>query len=1033
MKNRIIKNIQERLIKLDWLISLNLILFIISFFSFNNILIGQEFIERNISNITFSPNYIEDHTIFICVWGSGLYKSEDNGNTWDKIDVSSDSDKYFIGFAFSPAYNQDSTIFVGSEKLYRSKNKGVNWENLWQFGGSCLITDISMSPNIINDQTVYVATYGGSVKRNTAGGDGWWEQMHTEHFFDWCVTLSPNFSNDSTLFVGTAGGGIKASTDRGDSWEHASSDDPHWGASVRSIRIPEEFEQNKKVFAATDDKGVLKSENAGSSWFSINNGLTNSFCTTLTLSPDFESDHSMFVGSADGIFKSNNEGETWLPSSNGMTTPYIYSISTSPNYSVDQTVFAGTDEGLFKSSDAGVSWNHMNSDLEVSTIPNITKSPFIFDVQPSISIGSDGGLHIAWLGLYASFGTPDGVVEDVFYLKKENGIWSKPIKISVPTGYYSKNISLSVDKLGHPHIVFRRSTDQSQSLSEDDIFYTNNTGAGFLEPVKVIDGGYYNDWLRNPLEPSLALDSNGVAHIVYLAGYTGNLWYTNNHNGSFITPIKIINDDTRALGVDISSDGNGKIHVAVEAVYPGVNTQTEIYYTNNLSGNFSSLQKLSSDGGDTPIITIDSQDKVHIAFYRISSGWKQVGYINNKAGSFSNPQYLMGYHHPSMTLDSYGNVHIAAQQQSGSPWGMFVNQIAYANNIGGQFINRPITRLTSGVATAQKRYIAVSPDDSIHIVFANSTLGGYDISHLCFPSNSSMFEPPVADFLVDRARGASGLRVSFTDLSQGYVASRMWNFGDGQTSTNENPNHTYYSDSLRTYTVSLIIEGCGSDSISKVNYITVTGDNHAPILSDNTIDPTIGNLNTEFVYSVTYSDFDGDPPEHAHIGIDGSSWQDMEKISGDCLVGAVYQYTTKLCEGEHNYWFQFVDSDGYHWVLSPASGKFTGPSVLTTAVHTINSGNLPKEINLYHNFPNPFNSSTTINYQIPKLSHIKIQIFNISGQLIRILQDSKQLPGYYTIIWDGRDDFNKSLPSGIYFCKFNADNYNKVIKLSVLK
>jgi PKD repeat protein len=68
--------------------------------------------------------------------------------------------------------------------------------------------------------------------------------------------------------------------------------------------------------------------------------------------------------------------------------------------------------------------------------------------------------------------------------------------------------------------------------------------------------------------------------------------------------------------------------------------------------------------------------------------------------------------------------------------------------------------------------------------------------------------------------GSPPLAVSFTDLSNGSISSWLWDFGDGTTSSNENPSHTYNSE--RVYTVSLRVTGSGgSDTETKVNYIVV--------------------------------------------------------------------------------------------------------------------------------------------------------------------------------------------------------------------
>lgn len=80
---------------------------------------------------------------------------------------------------------------------------------------------------------------------------------------------------------------------------------------------------------------------------------------------------------------------------------------------------------------------------------------------------------------------------------------------------------------------------------------------------------------------------------------------------------------------------------------------------------------------------------------------------------------------------------------------------------------------------------------------------------------------PVADFEGSPVSGTSPLRVDFSDLSTGNPTSWLWDFGDGNTSTEENPQNVY--SSVGTYTVSLTVENAdGSDSVTKEDYITVT-------------------------------------------------------------------------------------------------------------------------------------------------------------------------------------------------------------------
>ena len=79
---------------------------------------------------------------------------------------------------------------------------------------------------------------------------------------------------------------------------------------------------------------------------------------------------------------------------------------------------------------------------------------------------------------------------------------------------------------------------------------------------------------------------------------------------------------------------------------------------------------------------------------------------------------------------------------------------------------------------------------------------------------------PVANFTADTVKGMAPLSVNFSDQSTGSITSWAWNFGDGGSSTEQDPNYTYSSSG--TYAVSLTVEGPGgSDTETKTDYITV--------------------------------------------------------------------------------------------------------------------------------------------------------------------------------------------------------------------
>jgi hypothetical protein len=69
---------------------------------------------------------------------------------------------------------------------------------------------------------------------------------------------------------------------------------------------------------------------------------------------------------------------------------------------------------------------------------------------------------------------------------------------------------------------------------------------------------------------------------------------------------------------------------------------------------------------------------------------------------------------------------------------------------------------------------------------------------------------------------------------------------------------------------------------------------------------------------------------------------------------------------------------------------------------------------LYQNSPNPFNNSTSIRYEIPRISQVELAIHNINGQKIKSIVNEKQLPGSYSYIWNGDLDNGVKAPNGIY-------------------
>lgn len=85
------------------------------------------------------------------------------------------------------------------------------------------------------------------------------------------------------------------------------------------------------------------------------------------------------------------------------------------------------------------------------------------------------------------------------------------------------------------------------------------------------------------------------------------------------------------------------------------------------------------------------------------------------------------------------------------------------------------------------------------------------------------------------------------------------------------------------------------------------------------------------------------------------------------------------------------------------------------------------------NYPNPFNPATTISYFLPQSSPVRLAVFNLLGQSVRILVDGEQPAGSHSVSWDGTDNQGNPLASGIYFCRLQANNLFEVNRMLLLK
>lgn len=94
---------------------------------------------------------------------------------------------------------------------------------------------------------------------------------------------------------------------------------------------------------------------------------------------------------------------------------------------------------------------------------------------------------------------------------------------------------------------------------------------------------------------------------------------------------------------------------------------------------------------------------------------------------------------------------------------------------------------------------------------------------------------------------------------------------------------------------------------------------------------------------------------------------------------------------------------------------------------------LPDRYDLHANFPNPFNPVTTIRYDLKAEGVVSLNIYNLLGQKVRTLVESRQSAGFKTVDWDGRNDAGQQVATGIYLYRLDAGDFVRTRKMLLIK
>lgn len=414
------------------------------------------------------------------------------------------------------------------------------------------------------------------------------------------------------------------------------------------------------------------------------------------------------------------------------------------------------------------------------------------------------------------------------------------------------------------------------------------------------------------------------------------------------------------------------------------------------------FQRLTADGapigvnsriyyGNGPDVSV-ADDGSFVITYQYS---QEIRYqMFTSAGDSTGPQrtasdtsYNFRYY-PSIDMDAIGNFIISWYDYRDGDVNIYAQRFdLLGDTIGVNFrVNDDV-----GTASQEKPVVAVSPSGRFLITWHDYRNGDYDIYGQVYDASGS---PVSTNFRIDNDAGTNDQYYpDAAVLSDGNFIVAWYDY--------RSPMGIYAQviDSLGApvgvnFKVSDLMGYYPSVSASPIGGFVITWDNYSypdydifaqrynpdytPDSSDYQVNNEIEGLNPDQLY-----------PD---VATDGTNiifvWQDAKWQHGWDIAAKVVSYD-----------WTYIEEEGRE---------------ITTSISS---------------YPNPFFGSTMIRYSVNTLTNVDIRIYDLSGRERRTLVKGRKTTGEYQIRWNGRDNKGRKVPAGVYFCRINAGERKKSIKI----
>ena len=422
---------------------------------------------KHVMSIALVPDYGKNRTVYVTTWYDAVYRSADGGDTWEVLRKGISHDRqanapdyhvpHFRDLKLSSDFKLDGTLFLaGFDGFFKSTDRGQEWKKI-EILPVMLIRGFGISPSFNDNYCVGITTYGGGAYNSIDRGNSWEVLnfgLRTTRLSD--IEYSPDYWKDQLIFSASSQRFL-IFNNHPNRWRQVQLEYDGWRKPAArilkrvfnvpnehllkkrhrakiwpmAIAISPEYIKDHTIFIGTRRHGVLKSQNGGVSWSSIDNWRWPiGFIYSLCVSPNFGSDQTLFAAvRGHGIYKSADGGVSWKSSNKGFEffqevnrpiasnyniDPVLFSslkevyLEISPNYKNDRTVFAFSGVGLFKTTDGGIEWTKVQSGSEIvnnnilalAISPNYSEDQFIMISAKGKGLfaSNDGGHNFQQIG-----------------------------------------------------------------------------------------------------------------------------------------------------------------------------------------------------------------------------------------------------------------------------------------------------------------------------------------------------------------------------------------------------------------------------------------------------------------------------------------------------------------------------------------------------------------------------------------------------------------------------------------------------------